>query len=626
MCGINGIFNHLKLNDSRSQVLKMNQLSGHRGPDNQGIFQDEAVILGHTRLSIIDLDARSNQPFISADGSVVVSFNGEIYNFQKLKNELKEYSFITQSDTEVLVAAYLKWGISFLAKLDGMFAIALWDKRTNNLVLARDKMGVKPLYYFQKNNTVVFSSEIRSILSCELVDRKLDLHALQDYLLYSTVHAPNTIVKNVKMLPAGHLIEVNEDDFTIRSFWDIRENYKIDFAGLDLIDIQKDVKNLFFKAVEKRLVSDVPFGAFLSGGIDSSAVVAAASEVSDQPIKTFCVSFKDHQFDESKYARIVSDLYKTDHHEILLSPNQLLDDLPSALSSMDHPSGDGPNSFVVSKAAKSAGVSMVLSGLGGDELFAGYDIFNKAFQLLDKKWFFSFPPGIRKFIGLMLRTLKPSVASDKIAEIITQKYLELIYFYPIYRKLFTEKDLKKLIFLTKVDLTRPFIFGEDKLSSSSIGYELPFLSKVSFLEMNTYMQHVLLRDTDQMSMAHSLEVRVPMLDVDLVEYVYGVKDQYKTGADPKQLLVGSLADLLPNSIVNRPKMGFLLPWNKWMKKELKEFNISKLEYLKDLKIFNSLEIDSIWNKFENNNPKYSWSKIWSLVVLGNWLEENKIEV
>ena len=626
MCGINGIFNHLKLNDSRSQVLKMNQLSGHRGPDNQGVFQDESVILGHTRLSIIDVDARSNQPFISADRSVVVSFNGEIYNFQKLKNELKEYSFITQSDTEVVVAAYLKWGISFLAKLDGMFAIALWDKRTNNLVLARDKMGIKPLYYFQKNNTVVFSSEIRSILSCEIVDRKLNFQALEDYLNYSTVHAPNTIVDGIKLLPSGHFIEINEDDFILRSFWDVRDNFKVDFAGLSLLDIQKDVRNLFFKSVEKRLISDVPFGAFLSGGIDSSAVVAAASKVSDKPIKTFCVAFKDHQFDESKYARIVSDLYKTDHHEILLSPNQLLDDLPSALSSMDHPSGDGPNSFVVSKAAKSAGVSMVLSGLGGDELFAGYDIFNKATQLLDKKWFFSFPPGVRNFIGLILRALKPSISSDKIAEIITQKYLELIYFYPIYRKLFTEKDLKKLISLTKVNLTMPFLLGEDKLSSLSGEVQLPFLSKVSFLEMNTYMQHVLLRDTDQMSMAHSLEVRVPMLDVDLVEYVYGVKDQYKMGANPKQLLVGSLGELLPESIVNRPKMGFLLPWDKWMKKELKEFNISKLEYLKNLKIFNSLEIDSIWNKFENNNPRYSWSKIWSLVVLGNWLEDNKIEI
>ena len=215
-----------------------------------------------------------------------------------------------------------------------------------------------------------------------------------------------------------------------------------------------------------------------------------------------------------------------------------------------------------------------------------------------------------KFIGLILRGLKPSISSDKIAEIITQKYLELIYFYPIYRKLFTEKDLKKLISSAKLNLTFPFSLAKENLQNS----KMPFLSKVSYLEMNTYMQHVLLRDTDQMSMAHSLEVRVPMLDAHLVEYVYGVKDQYKLGTSPKKLLVNSIGDMLPKEIVNRSKMGFVLPWEKWMRNELKDFSMAQLEYLKQIQLFNNKEIDAIYNKFIKNDPRISWSKIWSLVV------------
>ena len=622
MCGINGIYNHLILNDSKNQVLKMNQSSSHRGPDNQGLYYDNDIILGHVRLSIIDLDSRSHQPFISTNKEIILSFNGEIYNFQELKKELNDYHFITNSDTEVVVAAYLKWGITFLDKLDGMFAFALWDKSHKQLLLARDKMGVKPLYYFEKNNTIVFSSEIRSLLNCDLVDRKLNSSSIQDYLQYSTVHGPNTIVEGIKLLPSGSYLQVNEHDFSINSFWDIRTRYSLKPSSQSFEEIQIEIKDLFNKAVQKRLFSDVSYGAFLSGGIDSSAVVAAAANTSSKQIKTFCVSFEDKQFDESRYAQIVADIYSTDHQVIKLSANDFLDDIPNALSSMDHPSVDGPNSYVVAKAAKAAGVTMALSGLGGDELFAGYDIFHRAFNLLDKKWLFSFPPGIRKFIGLLIRAVKPSISSDKIADIINQKYLELTHYYPIYRNLFTEKDLKNLIGSTKLKKTHPFTFGNDNLLNS----KMPFLSKVSYLEMNTYMQHVLLRDTDQMSMAHSLEVRVPMLDSQLVEYVYGVKDTYKFGKFPKNLLVSSIGNMLPNEVVNRPKMGFVLPWNNWMRNELKDFNISQLDYLKKINLLNNKEIDSIYNKFQSNSAKISWSKIWSLVVLSNWLNQNKIEI
>ena len=460
-----------------------------------------------------------------------------------------------------------------------------------------------------------------SLLSCDIVERKLNANALQDYLQYSTVHGPDTIVEGIKLLPAAHYYMVKEDELSLQPYWDIRSKYNFQSTSKPIEEIQKDIGDLFNKSVQKRLVSDVSYGAFLSGGIDSSAVVAAASNLSNLPVKTFCVSFENQKFDESKYAQLISDLYSTDHMEIKLSPNDFLNDIPNALLAMDHPSGDGPNSYVVAKAAKAAGVTMALSGLGGDELFAGYDIFHRAFNLLDKKWLFSFPPGVRKFIGTLIRAVKPAISSDKIAEIINQKYLELTYFYPFYRSLFTERDLKKLISFTHLNQTFPFSFAKNHLEN----LKMPFLSKVSYLEMNTYMQHVLLRDTDQMSMANSLEVRVPMLDTQLVEYVFGVHDCHKLGDTPKQLLVKSLGNLLPSEIVNRPKMGFVLPWEQWMRNELKDFSFSQIEFLKQIDLLNKKEIDVIFNKFQNQDSRVSWAKVWSLVVLSNWLKQNKIE-
>ena len=270
-------------------------------------------------------------------------------------------------------------------------------------------------------------------------------------------------------------------------------------------------------------MSDVPIGAFLSGGIDSSLVVAAASKSVKGKVKTFSVVFNEKEYNEAEYARLIAQKYNTEHHEVNLSASDFLKDLPNALSSMDHPSGDGPNSYVVSKAAKDCGVTVALSGLGGDELFAGYDIFKRAYRLLDKKWLFSFPPEIRKIMGWLLKTIKPSISSEKIAEIITQKYLELPYYYHINRKIFPDRIVEKLMIRDSLPISNPFQFAKDNIDIGSKGFGLPFLSKVSYLEMNTYMQNVLLRDTDQMSMAHSLEVRVPFLDHKLVEYVIGVK-------------------------------------------------------------------------------------------------------
>ena len=598
----------------------------HRGPDASGTYVNDFVAFGHNRLSIIDLEASSNQPFYSKDNKFILIFNGEIYNYKEIRESLPDYHFRTNSDTEVVLAAYQTWGTNCVHQFNGMFAFAIWDVEKRTLFIARDRLGIKPLYIYDNNESIVFSSEIRSLMECSLVKKKIDKDSFVDYLRYNTVHAPKTIIEGVKMLMPGHYIWVSDDEYKNEPYWDINKyiNRKSDNQSYE--EIKMDVKDRLTKSVKRRLVADVPFGAFLSGGIDSSAIVALMSEVTDKPLKTFNISFAEEAFSEAKYARIIAKKYKTDHTEIKLTPADFLAELPSALSGMDHPSGDGPNSFIVSKATKEAGVTMALSGLGGDELFAGYDIFPRAVSLLDKKWVYSFPIGIRRLIGKALKIVKPTIASDKVVETITQKYLELPFYYPINRQVLNDELISNLTGIGILPENAVYRIGLNGIDVNAPGFKSPFLSKVSYMEMNTYMQNVLLRDTDQMSMAHSLEVRVPFLDHELVEYVCGVADEHKFPYSPKKLLVDSLGDLLPKEIVNRPKMGFTFPWEQWMKNELKDFCIKNLTNLVDRELLDKKQLWDMWDRFLKGNQKATWSRLWPLVVLGFWLEENEVEV
>ena len=626
MCGINGIYNISKLNSPLQEMEKMIAKQKHRGPDASGTYVNDFVAFGHSRLSIIDLEASSNQPFYSKDNKFILIFNGEIYNYKEIRESLPDYHFRTNSDTEVVLAAYQTWGTNCVHQFNGMFAFAIWDVEKRTLFIARDRLGIKPLYIYDNNESIVFSSEIRSLMECSLVKKKIDKDSFVDYLRYNTVHAPKTIIEGVKMLMPGHYIWVSDDEYKNEPYWDINKyiNRKSDNQSYEEIKIE--VKDRLTKSVKRRLVADVPFGAFLSGGIDSSAIVALMSEVTDKPLKTFNISFAEEAFSEAKYARIIAKKYKTDHTEIKLTPAEFLADLPSALLGMDHPSGDGPNSFVVSKATKDAGVTMALSGLGGDELFAGYDIFPRAVSLLDKKWVYSFPIGIRRLIGKALKIVKPTIASDKVVETITQKYLELPFYYPINRQVLNDELISNLTGIGILPENAVYRIGLNGIDVNAPGFKSPFLSKVSYMEMNTYMQNVLLRDTDQMSMAHSLEVRVPFLDHELVEYVYGVADEHKFPYSPKKLLVDSLGDLLPKEIVNRSKMGFTFPWEQWMKNELKDFCIKNLTNLVDRELLDKKHLWDMWDRFLKGDKKATWSRLWALVVLGFWLEENEITV
>lgn len=619
MCGIAGIISTNPYAHLEILIHQMNEKIAHRGPDADGFFIEPGVALGHSRLAIIDLSPAGNQPFQDNSGRYFMLYNGELYNYLELKAELVgKYEFRTQSDTEVILAAYINWGPECLKRFNGMFGLAIWDKEERNLFLARDRLGIKPIYYCQTEKGVLFASEIRAILSTGWTNKNINQKALVDYLRYQTVHAPNTLIDGIYMLPAACFANYKEGQFSIKKYWDLtpRTNGRL---YTDRTQIQENVRELLQKAVSRRLMSDVPLGAFLSGGIDSSAIVALMAQASTQPVNTFSVVFNEKKYDESPYANIIAEKYKTNHTPILLKPQDFLDALPTALNAMDCPSGDGINSYVVSKVTREAGITVALSGLGGDELFGGYPVFRQWTQLYKKRWLWNFPQLLRNGTGQLAKAVLNNHKSDRLHELMTLPKLEFADAYPVFRKLTSTKDIAQLSSRLPAHHNAVALLLENERSNLR---GMPLLSQVSLGEISSYTQNVLLRDTDQMSMASSLEVRVPFFDHELVEYVLGIPDDYKFPHTPKQLLVESLGDLLPYEVVHRPKMGFVFPWADWLRHELRDFASQRLSQLGARSLFNEEEIHSVWSRFLKKDKKISWVNIWTLVVLEEWLNKH----
>lgn len=621
MCGIAGIYMRQPVVPETAMLQRMNHALKHRGPDAEGTFCSHHIGLAHRRLSIIDLSEAGRQPMFSNDGNIVLIFNGEIYNFKEVKAKIDNYEFITNTDSEVIIAAYLKWGKACIHHFNGMFAFAIWDKRTNTLLIARDRLGVKPLYYYHNNDAFLFASEVHSLLSSGMVPAKLNKLAVQDYFMYQCVNAPSTILSNVHMLMPGHLIEISNGQVQISKYWDICENKSNAALEHNYATIKKNVHDLFFAAVGRRLISDVPFGAFLSGGIDSSAVVAAMSMVMNTPVKTFTITFDESEYNESHYAAIVAAKYKTEHHELRLRPEDFLNEIPMALRALDHPSGDGPNSYTVSKITRANGITMALSGLGGDEFFAGYPVFKRTLQLEKYKALWNTPLILRRPLAKLIASRTGGVAGEKLVNLLSMPSYTFAKSFAIGRQINTPQHIQALL----TDYRSQYDTVADIVSKLHVQTNFPLLSKVSAAEASTYMQNVLLRDTDQMSMAVALEVRTPFLDYELIEYVMGIPDEYKIPVFPKKLLVESLGNLLPDEIVHRKKMGFVFPWQQWLRKDMQSMCDTAITNLAQRSFMNAAYLRTMWQRFITGDPSVRWLDIWLCVVLENWLEQNNID-
>jgi asparagine synthase (glutamine-hydrolysing) len=618
MCGIAGIVHFRNQIEVPGLVVSMTNAHAHRGPDAYGYYHDESVSLGHRRLSIIDLEKRSNQPFSDYTGRYVLSFNGEIYNYQSLKSSLHHYPFTTQSDTEVLIAAFSTWGIDCLHKLDGIFAFSLWDKETQTLWLVRDRFGVKPLYLFKKDRTIAFASEMRSFIKSGLLEPRLNSKGLEHYLAFHSVSSDSAILNDVTELEAGTYLKITTTSQEYTTYWTplnspLKTNLKRD-------EINIEVFKLLNKAVQKRMTSDVPLAAYLSGGIDSSAIVALMSLQSSQHVNTFTLGFSENEFDETEYATEIVKRFKTNHTSVVLDKDELLNKIVAGLDVMDSPSADGINTFLLADAITKANIKVALSGIGGDELFAGYPGFNYFLKL--NKWKSVF--NSTYFPRLVLSNLLKNTSQtnlDKFIDILQLKKLSISSVYPVLRRTFSNGEVDNLL----------------KYSASTLGYnsnlntiehdlnKFGLLSQYSAAEYSGYAKNTILKDVDQMSMSFGLEVREPFFDHQLIEYVLSLPDEVKLGVSPKQLLSDALEPLLPQKIINRSKKGFVLPWEVWMKNEMRSFCESQIVECAEREFINKPYLINRWNQFLKNDKRVSWISMWQMVVLNYWMNKNGVE-
>jgi asparagine synthase (glutamine-hydrolysing) len=534
---------------------------------------------------------------------------------------LTDYPFSTSGDTEVLLAAYIKWGADCLLHLKGMFAFAIWDTVRRELFVARDRMGVKPLYYYINDDYFLFASEIRGVMASGLVPNKINTAAVREFLSYQSIGYPFSIIENIVQLDAGSCMTIQGKKTVISKYWDITATEgKENGAYSDKKQVMQHIRNLLRDSVERRLISDVPIGAFLSGGIDSSAVVGLMAEVSKSRPNTFTIGFSEREFDESDYAAQIAKKFNTNHNQVLLKPSVFLDELTNALDAMDTPSGDGVNTYVVSKAIRQSGLTVALSGVGGDELFAGYPFFKQYLQLkkFDKLWGVS---GWARQLAAAGLSLKGSNKAARMQQLLKAPSCSISSFYPQFRRILTPSLLSRL---TRLDnsvtaLEKNLLTLNDSLE------KFPLLSQVSIAEYLGYTQHTLLKDTDQMSMAVSLEVREPFFDHDLVTYVLGIPDELKFPHTPKSLLVDSLQGLLPPEIVHRRKQGFLFPWEVWMKRELFDFCDQRLQRMAQRDFIQGKQLMDYWARFQKGDLAIRWMELWLFVVLEYWMEKHGAE-
>ena len=593
----------------------------HRGPDDRGLFTSNPgrCALAHTRLSILDLSPAGHQPMSTPDGRYWIVFNGEIYNYRELRQELERTgeTFASQTDTEVILRLYARDGAGCIDRLRGMFVFSIWDNQRQQLVLARDPFGMKPIYYHAAKNTLAFASEVRALLASGVVPRRLSLDGLVSYLQFGSVQDPLTIVDGVHSLLPGHylLVDRNEDALQVEEV--ACGNHLLAGAPVPQIADRREAVAALRKILEEslrlHLVSDVPLGAFLSGGIDSSALVALMSRVAGEKPKTFSVVFTETGFSEASHARLVAKTFGTEHREILLSEESLIGLLPSALEAMDQPTMDGVNTYVISKAVKEAGITVALSGLGGDELFAGYPSFRRAGQL---RRIAILPQQLRRAASVLGRALSNGWVRHRKFWDLVESDCSPYAVYAISRELFAPAEIRALLRQTSL-----------RSAPYSCNGMTDIINSVSTHELKGYMANTLLRDTDQMSMAHALEVRVPFLDPRVAQYVLGLPGEWKVdGRRPKPLLLDALGDLLPEEVWRRPKMGFTLPFERWMRSGLEAELEGVLLGKGDLTRLgmNSDYVKVVWDSFKRNARQEPWSRTWALYVLNRWCSSNSL--
>ncbi len=624
MCGISGFISLHNLT-SPAQLVKATSTMQHRGPDAEGFYfsENKKVGLGHRRLSILDLSSSANQPMFSLDGRYVMVYNGEIYNFKELQQSLtdKGASLKTTSDTEVILQLFAEQGVACFKEFNGMFALAIYDIKENILTLCRDHAGIKPLFIYYDETEIIFSSELKAIRSIKGKFLSINKKAVPYFLHLGFIPHPLTIFNKVEKFPAAHYVQIDLSGNSLHNFkqqvypfWNLALKIKKEKITNEKMAKEK-LNGLLCDSVEKQLISDVPIGTFLSGGVDSSLVTAIASKVSSKKINTFSIAIDDGKFNESKYARSVAENLKTHHHEFSVKENEVMEMIHDLLPVYDEPFADSSAlpTMMVSRLAKKE-VTVALSGDGGDELFMGYGAYNWA-SLLDKKW-----AGFLKqplFSASKLMNDKYQRAGNLFAYSNKRNLKTHIFSQEQY--LFSEKELHDILKENKFDF-------EKENDTAATERKLNPPEKQALWDFNYYLPDDLLVKVDRASMHFSLEIRVPLLDYRIIEFAFNLDSELKLhGGEMKYLLKQVLFDYLPKQIFDRPKWGFSIPLKKWLKMDL-TFLLEKYTSRQTIEKFNVLnfaEVEKIKKRYLSGND-YLFNRLWAVIVLHWWLEENNI--
>jgi len=646
MCGICGKINLYNKPVGKHQLNMMCQALSCRGPDDSGHYSNNSqgdenspffVGLGHQRLSIIDLSKAGHQPMSNENGTIWITFNGEIYNYQVIKKDLeaKGHTFISDTDTEVLVHLYEEEGLNAVNHINGMFAFALWDEGLNRLWVCRDRAGIKPLVYYWNEKQFIFGSEIKALLTDSQISKELDDEALFLYLTFNYVPAPHTIYKGIKKLEPGHWLVIQNGKLEIEKYWDTPYTTEAGISSLSFNEQERNFKKRLFEslndAVSDRMIADVPLGAFLSGGIDSSIIVALMARHSSKPIKTFSIGFKnDGLFDETHYAREVAKLYGTDHHEFQLTSKDMLDVLPDVLSTFDEPFADSSAipTYIVSKETRDY-VTVALSGDGGDELFAGYRSY------IGEYWYsryMSIPKIIRKsFFEKLIKSL-PDSRDSRTLEYVRRikKFIKSTQgSFPermlALREIFPENIRKELLLNVCSNNGQS---GKDpalmRIRDLLQSHRSDRINGMLYLDFKDSLPGDMLTKVDWMSMKNSLEVRVPFLDHRVVELAFQMPGSLKLHKGrTKHILKETFREILPPSLYRRPKAGFEIPISRWLKTDLK-FLVDKYlceKKVREQGIFDYMIVKHLIEDHLSKKTDTSWM-LWNLIIFQYWFENH----